>query len=514
MLLRLRQLCIHPYLILDHLAAKHGMDESEFMQSADMAMQAIEEDNDSVLCGLCQEQANSPVISRNCKHCFCAECARNEIEDENSECPVCSKPLGTLVNYDEQNHVAASVLDTRLDDSGDPGPSSRKDLRPGASPKKESLGSPTKRRRICSEQRNGSSGSFARNDKRLTMSFEESDDEELPELSMQKCLDASRVVESERKLVASNPRPVVSVNTVGSVSIPPDLKPVIKPEENTSPSRRLLVQPEEDDPFCGQPFIKAENGNSRSTQPVVKSETDSVTNGPIVKPESDIPADVKPYIKPEHDSAVDVKPYIKPENDKSPSRMPVVKSEDHIASSGALVSRPHSSAIDATFKAEPNSNLIPPRSTQKKASRRYSVDSADLPDYVAPGLTAAERQAELRSWQELLTSEFIPSTKLTAVENQLKEWMTMDGCKLIVFSQFVKALDLLAKICESNGWDVLRYQGNMNMRERESTIKKFEDPLGPRILLMSLKAGGVGLNLVCANKVILLDFWWNAAAEQ
>lgn len=179
-----------------------------------------------------------------------------------------------------------------------------------------------------------------------------------------------------------------------------------------------------------------------------------------------------------------------------------------------------SSAADTEMDSKPSPlNLYTPRQSSAlvqsapKPSPRYRVAPCDMKDDEGPGTTAEERRAEKRSWQELLSRDLLPSTKLTAVETQLESWMYADGSKLIVFSQFVKALDLVAKVCASHDWPVLRYQGDMNMWEREATIADFERPEGPRVLLMSLKAGGVGLNLVCASKVLLLDFWWNAAAE-
>jgi len=51
-------------------------------------------------------------------------------------------------------------------------------------------------------------------------------------------------------------------------------------------------------------------------------------------------------------------------------------------------------------------------------------------------------------------------------------------------------------------------------RDRAAVINQFQDPEGPPVFLISLKAGGVGLNLTAADTVILHDPWWNPAAEQ
>lgn len=84
---------------------------------------------------------------------------------------------------------------------------------------------------------------------------------------------------------------------------------------------------------------------------------------------------------------------------------------------------------------------------------------------------------------------------------------------IVLFSQFVKMLDIVDKICEDEGWPALRYQGNMTISEREDALDEFRNAREPQILLMSLKAGGVGLNLVKANLCLSLDQWWNYGPE-
>ena len=55
--------------------------------------------------------------------------------------------------------------------------------------------------------------------------------------------------------------------------------------------------------------------------------------------------------------------------------------------------------------------------------------------------------------------------------------------------------------------------GDMSSEERQKSIDLFEKSSGPRVFLISLKAGGVGINLVSASRVILFDRWWNPAVE-
>lgn len=54
----------------------------------------------------------------------------------------------------------------------------------------------------------------------------------------------------------------------------------------------------------------------------------------------------------------------------------------------------------------------------------------------------------------------------------------------------------------------------MSLRERKNSLAQFSDDLGIKILLISLMAGSVGLNLVAANNVLIVDPWWNPAVEE
>jgi hypothetical protein len=102
-----------------------------------------------------------------------------------------------------------------------------------------------------------------------------------------------------------------------------------------------------------------------------------------------------------------------------------------------------------------------------------------------------------RDWADLLDrDEKLSSSKLTALCKQLAEWRESNPeDKIIVFSQFTRALDLVEKMCNENGWTSARYQGQMTLEQRESSLRTFEDDDDVSFLLTSLKCGGVGLNL-------------------
>mmetsp|Transcript_20518 Transcript_20518/g.25929 ORF Transcript_20518/g.25929 Transcript_20518/m.25929 type:complete len:171 (-) Transcript_20518:296-808(-) len=93
------------------------------------------------------------------------------------------------------------------------------------------------------------------------------------------------------------------------------------------------------------------------------------------------------------------------------------------------------------------------------------------------------------------------------------------GSKAIVFSQFVNMLDLIRWRLHSDpylaelGLGVRAIHGGMNVQSRDAALEDFREDRNVRVLLMSLKAGGVALNLTVANHVYLMDPWWNPAAE-
>lgn len=99
---------------------------------------------------------------------------------------------------------------------------------------------------------------------------------------------------------------------------------------------------------------------------------------------------------------------------------------------------------------------------------------------------------------------------LRAIREQLP------GEKVIVFSQFSSYLDIIeAELKIQGDFNVFKYDGRLQMAEREKLLKKFDENSNKRltVLLLSLKAGGVGLNLTTANKAFMMDPWWLPSIE-
>ncbi|XP_047317649.1 DNA repair protein RAD5B [Impatiens glandulifera] len=91
-----------------------------------------------------------------------------------------------------------------------------------------------------------------------------------------------------------------------------------------------------------------------------------------------------------------------------------------------------------------------------------------------------------------------------------------NGCgeKSIVFSQWTSFLDLLEIPLKKRGIGFLRFDGKLAQKQRETVLKEFNQTSNKMVLLMSLKAGGVGLNLTAASNAFLMDPWWNPAVEE
>ncbi len=87
------------------------------------------------------------------------------------------------------------------------------------------------------------------------------------------------------------------------------------------------------------------------------------------------------------------------------------------------------------------------------------------------------------------------------------------GHKTLIFSQFTGMLDLIEQRLGAEGFSVCRLDGSTNVKHRGEIVKRFNEDSGMNAFLISLKAGGTGLNLTTADTVIHVDPWWNPAAE-
>jgi superfamily II DNA or RNA helicase len=103
------------------------------------------------------------------------------------------------------------------------------------------------------------------------------------------------------------------------------------------------------------------------------------------------------------------------------------------------------------------------------------------------------------------------SAKVTLLMETLDEALS-EGHKALVFSQWTSLLDLVEPHLEKAGVPFNRLDGST--RDRAGVVRAFQGDDGPPVMLVSLKAGGTGLNLTAADHVFLLDPWWNPAVEE
>ena len=106
-----------------------------------------------------------------------------------------------------------------------------------------------------------------------------------------------------------------------------------------------------------------------------------------------------------------------------------------------------------------------------------------------------------------------PSSKVKALIADLMR-LKPQGIKSVVFSQWTQYLDILAIHCKNAGIKCVKFDGSMNMQVRANVLSQFKNfASGIDVLLISLKAGGVGLNLNEASRVYIMDPWWNPSVE-
>ena len=129
-------------------------------------------------------------------------------------------------------------------------------------------------------------------------------------------------------------------------------------------------------------------------------------------------------------------------------------------------------------------------------------------------LTGLQRLRQIAIHPKLVEPEdyeLEESGKYGEVKRLLSQILLKKNSKVLIFSQFVKMLQLLKKDLDEEGLKYTYLDGNS--RDRQSLVDQFQEDKEIRIFLISLKAGGVGLNLTAADYVFILDPWWNPAVE-
>ncbi|MGG6297583.1 DEAD/DEAH box helicase [Leptolyngbya sp. AN02str] len=136
-------------------------------------------------------------------------------------------------------------------------------------------------------------------------------------------------------------------------------------------------------------------------------------------------------------------------------------------------------------------------SPSPKASKKGKRDKQNLADVLAQPAAFLAKSGKLQRLTEML------------------EEVLSEGDRTLVFTQFATwGTWMQTYLQQQFGREVLFLYGNTSQKQREEMVDRFQnDPQGPRIFILSLKAGGVGLNLTRANHVFHFDRWWNPAVE-
>jgi DNA repair and recombination protein RAD54 and RAD54-like protein len=125
-------------------------------------------------------------------------------------------------------------------------------------------------------------------------------------------------------------------------------------------------------------------------------------------------------------------------------------------------------------------------------------------DYVPK--EARGRDRDVKSWH---------SGKFAVLERMLARIRQDTNDKIVLISNYTQTLDVFEKLCRARSYGCLRLDGTMNVNKRQKLVDKFNDPNGEEfVFLLSSKAGGCGINLIGANRLVLFDPDWNPAADQ
>lgn len=143
---------------------------------------------------------------------------------------------------------------------------------------------------------------------------------------------------------------------------------------------------------------------------------------------------------------------------------------------------------------------------ENKSSEKSGRDKINLFDYLT-------KLREICLDPSLVVPDYTGgSSKLTVVKEIVKD-ASESGKKILLFSQFTSVLQKIEEDFKKEDISYLYLDGGTSAKDRVERVKKFNEDSNIKVFLISLKAGGVGLNLTSASMVIHFDPWWNPAVE-
>ncbi|RKP36246.1 DNA repair protein, SNF2 family [Dimargaris cristalligena] len=107
------------------------------------------------------------------------------------------------------------------------------------------------------------------------------------------------------------------------------------------------------------------------------------------------------------------------------------------------------------------------------------------------------------------------SGKMLVLDRMLRMIKDTSKDKIVLISNYTQTLDVFEGLCQSRKYGFIRLDGSLNTAKRQQLVDRFNNPHNPEfVFLLSSKAGGCGINLIGANRLILFDPDWNPAADQ
>ena len=113
-----------------------------------------------------------------------------------------------------------------------------------------------------------------------------------------------------------------------------------------------------------------------------------------------------------------------------------------------------------------------------------------------------------------LGKEVLYSAKTLAAKGQILNWLSeTPDAKILIFTQFLGMVAIFNRICRTENWGSVTFTGTQSFENRDRALARFAEDPDCKIMIASLRSGGSGLNLCCASRILLLDLWFNEAAE-
>ncbi|KAF8710481.1 SNF2 protein, partial [Rhizoctonia solani] len=141
-------------------------------------------------------------------------------------------------------------------------------------------------------------------------------------------------------------------------------------------------------------------------------------------------------------------------------------------------------------------------------------DIAGSEDILPPGYNAGMLSAGGRGGGNM-TPDCSLGGKFVVLERFLDRIRRETNDKIVLISNYTQTMDLFEKLCRSKNYGCIRLDGTLSVAKRQKLVDRFNDPEGKEfVFLLSSKAGGCGINLIGANRLILFDPDWNPASDQ